>query len=353
MNLRAVGYALLSAALFGLSTPVAKFLLGELSPPMLAGLLYLGAGAGLAVTRRLARRMSGGAMREAPLARDDYPWLAAAVVAGGIAGPLLLMTGLSATAASTASLLLTLEGVLTALIAWFVFRENFDRRIAVGMLCLAAGAVVLSWTGQPTLASYFGPIAVVGACAAWGLDNNFTRKISLADPLQIVEIKGLVAGPVNISIAVWSGSAWPELAPALTAAVIGYFGYGVSLALFVVAMRHLGAARTGAYFSIAPFIGSVAAVAVLAEPLTVQLGAAGALMAMGVWLHLTERHHHLHTHEPMAHTHAHVHDEHHRHRHGPDDPPGEPHTHYHAHERMTHDHPHVPDMHHRHDHKTA
>ncbi|MGE0566123.1 MAG: EamA family transporter [Pseudolabrys sp.] len=350
MNRHAVIYALMSAALFGLSTPVAKLLLGDMTPALLAGLLYLGAGIGIAIVRRLMRGAVDAGKREAPLARAELPWLAGAVVAGGIVGPLLLMLGLAVTEASTASLLLTLEGVLTALIAWFVFKENFDRRIALGMLFLLAGALALSWTGQPTMTSVLGPLAIVGACLAWGLDNNLTRKVSLADPLQIVEIKGLVAAPVNIAIGLWVGGTLPALNPAVVAGVVGFLGYGVSLALFVVAMRHLGAARTGAYFSTAPFIGSAAAVVVLAEPLSLQLIAAGVLMAVGVWLHLTEQHDHLHTHEPMAHTHAHVHDEHHQHAHGPDDPPGEPHTHYHRHDRMTHSHPHVPDMHHTHTH---
>ncbi len=351
MNRSAVGFALLSAALFGISTPAAKAMLGSIDPALLAGLFYCGAGLGTAILRRILRSLGPqAAAQETPLTRADAPWLAGAVLCGGIIGPLLLMFGLAHTEASTASLLLTLEGAATALLAWFVFHENFDRRIALGMACLIAGALLLSWSGAATLASLTGPAAIVGACIAWGLDNNLTRKVSLADPLQIVEIKGLVAGPVNLVLALAAGSALPTVGITLTAAVVGFVGYGVSLALYVLALRDLGTARTGAYFATAPFLGAVAALAFLHEPLTLQLVAAGALMAFGAYLHLTERHEHEHLHEPLTHSHRHVHDEHHQHAHTADDPPGEPHTHVHRHAQLRHHHPHVPDMHHTHQH---
>ena len=351
MNRTAVLYALASAALFGVSTPAAKALLGAIHPAVLAGLLYCGAGIGVALLRRLAPAILGPRQaREQALGKADVPWLAGAIVAGGIVGPLLLMAGLARTDAATASLLLTLEGAATALMAWFIFHEHFDRRIAWGMMCLVAGAAVLSWSGTPTLESLLGPLAIVGACIAWGLDNNLTRKVSLADPLQIVELKGLAAGPVNLAIGLAAGGALPAALPALAAGVVGFLGYGVSLALFVVALRHLGTARTGAYFSTAPFLGAVVAVVALGEPVTVALVAAGLLMGAGVWLHVTEHHEHAHVHEPLTHAHAHVHDAHHQHTHLPDDPPGEPHTHPHRHGRLEHAHPHTPDMHHQHRH---
>ena len=351
MKTRPVLYALLSALLFGISTPAAKALVGLTDPAILAGLLYCGAGLGAAIFRRVARSMSSGeGAQEAALRAADVPWLAGAIIAGGIVGPLLLMLGLTQTAAGTASLMLTLEGVATALMAWFIFHENFDRRIAIGMACLVAGAAVLSWSGQPTLSSLVGPMAIVGACIAWGLDNNLTRKVSLADPLQIAQWKGLIAGPVNLLLGLWAGGSLPGPLAMLVGGLVGFVCYGVSLALFVVALRHLGTARTGAYFSIAPFIGAATAVIALQQPLTVQLVAAGTLMAFGVWLHLTERHAHAHAHRRMLHAHAHSHDEHHRHPHGPQVPPGEPHTHAHEHDALTHSHPHVPDMHHDHRH---
>jgi drug/metabolite transporter (DMT)-like permease len=351
MNRRAILLALLSAVLFGASTPAAKLLLGTVDPTVLAGLLYCGAGLGVALLRRVGRlALVQTTPSEVGLSGKDAPYLAGAIAAGGIAGPLLLMAGLQRTDASAASLLLTLEGVATALMAWFIFHENFDRRIALGMACLVGGAIVLSWTGEPRLSEFLGPLAIVGACIAWGLDNNLTRKVSLADPLQIVELKGLIAGPVNLTLGLLAGGQLPSLSATALAGLVGFFGYGLSLVLFVYALRNLGTARTGAYFSTAPFVGAIAALAFLQEPLTSQLLAAGVLMAIGVWLHLTEHHEHDHVHEPMEHAHPHVHDEHHRHEHTPDDPPGEPHTHAHRHERLTHEHPHVPDMHHQHKH---
>jgi len=352
MNRHAVILALLSAGLFGVSTPAAKALLGSMEPTILAGLLYCGAGLGVAVLRRVTHLVRPESHApEVALSRKELPWLGGAIAAGGIVGPILLMTGLARTEAATASLLLTLEGVATALMAWFIFQENFDRRIAIGMACLVLGAIVLSWSGQPTLTGLFGPLAVVGACIAWGLDNNLTRKVSLADPLQIAELKGLIAGPVNLALGFLAGGHLPDLFSVAAAGAIGFLGYGVSLALFVLALRHLGTARTGAYFSTAPFFGAIVAIVFLREPLTIQLLIAGVLMAVGVWLHVTEHHEHDHVHEPMEHAHPHIHDAHHQHEHHPNDPPGEPHTHAHRHARLKHTHPHVPDMHHTHEHR--
>ena len=351
MNRTAIIYAFASAALFGASTPAAKMLVGVIHPAVLAGLLYCGAGIGVGLLRSLpAGILCSAEAAEGTLRRSDIPWLAGAIVAGGVFGPLLMMIGLASTDAATASLLLTLEGAATVLLAWFVFGENFDRRIALGMALLIFGAAILSWSGTPSLATFIGPLAIVGACAAWGLDNNLTRKVSLADPLQIVQWKGLIAGPINLAIGLWTGGALPDALPVLLSGVVGFFGYGVSLALFVLALRHLGAARTSAYFSTAPFIGAVVAIALLGESFSSHLLVAGILMAVGVWLHLSEHHEHEHAHEPMVHTHPHVHDEHHRHEHGPGDPPGEPHTHAHTHGRLRHAHAHAPDMHHLHTH---
>jgi drug/metabolite transporter (DMT)-like permease len=346
---KVVIYALASALLFGISTPAAKLLLGTVHPAILAGLLYCGAGMGIAIYRQVIAFTAQGA-REVPLSRRQLPWLAGAVCAGGIAGPLLLMAGLARTGAATSSLLLTLEGAATAIMAWFIFHENFDRRIALGMVFLVAGAATLGWSGTPSLDSVAGPLLIVGACLAWGLDNNLTRRVSLSDPLQVVQIKGLVAGPFNLALGLALGGTLPTVPIMLIAGFVGLAGYGISLALFVFALRGLGAARTSAYFSTAPFFGAAAAVVAFGEPLTAQLAIAGLLMAAGVWLHLSEHHEHTHTHEPMAHAHPHTHDVHHSHAHGPGDPPGEPHTHAHSHAPLTHSHPHTPDMHHAHRH---
>lgn len=341
-----VGFALLAALLFGASTPFAKRLLGELPPVLLAGLLYAGSGMGLGLLRWLRRGRSA----EAPLTRTDYPWLGGAVAFGGILGPVLLMLGLSRTPASTASLLLNLEGVFTALLAWLFFRENVDRRIALGMLLIAAGGVLLSWQGGIGPRLPLGSLAVVGACLCWGIDNNLSQKVSALDPLQVAAIKGACAGAVNLGIGLALGAALPPAPALLGALLVGFLGYGLSLALFVLALRHIGSARTGAYFSLAPFAGAVVSLLLLRETLSPLFLGAATLMAWGVWLHLTEKHEHEHTHERMVHTHRHYHDEHHRHAHDPGVDPREPHTHPHLHEPLTHTHPHYPDIHHRHRH---
>lgn len=284
------------------------------------------------------------------LTRSDVPWLAGAVLLGGVLGPILLLSGLGTTPAATASLLLNLEGVFTALLAWFVFHENFDRRIAAGMLAIVAGGCLLSWQGGGTAQPAAGTLAVAAACLCWAIDNNLTQKVAASDPLQIAGIKGLVAGSVNLALALAGGARLP--APSIVAAglIVGLAGYGLSLVLFVLALRHLGTARTGAYFSLAPFVGAGVAVLLLREPMGPRSLAAAALMAVGVWLHLTERHEHEHSHERLVHSHAHVHDEHHRHAHADGVDPSEPHTHAHEHEPLTHSHRHFPDIHHRHRH---
>lgn len=316
---------------------------------LLAGLLYFGSGFGLAVWRLLSRREVNN-LSEARLSRRDVPWLAGAILCGGVVGPVLLMLGLAHTAASTASLLLNLEGVFTALLAWFVFKENFDRRIALGMACITIGAAALSWLGRLEVGVPWGAFAIAGGCLAWAADNNFTRNVSAADPVQIAMLKGLCAGAVNTALALAFGAKLPPVGTLAAIGVIGLFGYGVSLVFFVLGLRHLGTARTGAYFALAPFVGAVISVLFLREPLTASFVIAGLLMAAGVWLHLTERHEHEHHHEPLEHEHLHTHDEHHRHAHTPNDPPGEPHSHPHGHEELTHSHPHYPDLHHRHRH---
>jgi drug/metabolite transporter (DMT)-like permease len=341
--------ALASAFLFGASTPIAKLLLGITDPPLLAGLLYLGSGAGLALAK-IGGRSLGLGRSEAPLRARDLPWLAAIVVFGGILGPALLMRGLTLAPASTGALLLNTEGLATMAIAWVVFRENVDRRIFAGAMAILAGAVLLSWpraasTG-PQLS--WGSVLIVLACVSWGIDNNLTRKLSAADPLQIAMIKGLAAGTVNFALALGHGALLPGPTTLAAAAAVGFFGYGISLVLFVLGLRHLGAARTGAYFSTAPFIGAALALPLFGEAPTLTLIGAAFLMGIGVYLHLAEAHDHEHLHEPIEHEHRHVHDIHHQHDHALADPAGEPHSHWHR--RVLHKHPHYLDLHHRHEH---
>ena len=283
------------------------------------------------------------------LSRGELLPLAGAILFGGLLGPVLLMFGLSNMPASGASLLLNAEGVFTALLAWFVFRENFDRRIALGMLAIVAGAVVLSVPGGVALGTVWPSLAVLGACLCWGIDNNLTRKVALNDATWLAAIKGGVAGPVNLALAFLLGAQLPAVGNIAAAMVVGFFAYGVSLVLFIVAMRHVGTARAGAYFSVAPFFGAALALT-LGEAITIPLVIAGLLMALGVWLHLTERHEHEHTHEAITHDHWHTHDEHHQHEHDEPVAPGIRHRHAHTHEAITHTHEHYPDSHHRHDH---
>ena len=345
MILRSGVFAALAAAvLFGGSTPFAKLLLAHTGPWLLAALLYLGSGIGLWIARRVRRAPA------VHLGSADWRWLAGAIVAGGIVGPVLLLLGLTAMSASGASLLLNAEGVLTALLAWFAFKENFDRRIALGMLAIIAGALVLSWPQEAQFAGMWPVLAILGACLAWAIDNNLTRKVSLSDATFIAMTKGLVAGSTNLALALITHATWPGSSTVAGAMLLGFASYGASLTLFVIGLRHLGAARTGAYFSVAPFFGAALAIALLNEPITPQLLSAGMLMAIGVWLHLTEKHKHEHTHEVLEHDHEHIHDEHHRHEHDSMFPPGSKHRHLHRHELLTHAHSHFPDVHHQHRH---
>ena len=345
--MRAAALALVSAAMFGASTPFAKQLLASAHPVVVAGLLYFGSGGGL-LALWLAR---GGARTGSGLARTDWPWLAAAILLGGAVAPVLLMLGLQRMHAADASLLLNLEAVLTAVFAWVAFREATDRRIVLGMLLIVLGGVVLAWhPGEAGRAGHLGTSLVAAACVCWALDNNLTRRVAGGDALFIAGLKGAVAGGANLALALALGAALPEPRIAAATMLVGLAGYGVSLVLFVLALRDLGTARTGAYFSTAPFIGAAVAIAGFGEPASASLWIAGALMAAGVYLHLTERHAHEHAHEPLAHTHWHAHDEHHQHPHDSSWDSRRPHSHAHEHPVLTHSHPHYPDLHHRHRH---
>lgn len=282
-NIRRGGILAIAAAmLFGLSTPAAKAIVGNVQPLLLAGFLYLGSGLGLGAIILLGQR-HGVRLKSA-----DLPWLLATVVFGGALGPALLMWGLTQITGSAASLLLTLEGVFTALIAWVVFREPFNRRIGVGMAAIFAGAVLLALQGPSGHAAILGAFAVGGACLSWAIDNNCTSKIADVDALTLAAIKGVVAGAANTILAFTAGAAPASAGLVALSAGIGFFGYGLSLVLFVLALREIGAARTGAYFSTAPFIGAVVGLVALREPMSLAFLGAGFLMGFGVYLHLTE-----------------------------------------------------------------
>lgn len=346
MNL-SVLYALVAAALFGASTPLAK-LLGVNTPPiLLAGLLYLGSGVGLTLVRLVRDR----GWQRPGLPAGEWPWLLGAIFFGGVLAPVALMFGLTRTAGATASLMLNLESVLTAVLAWVVFKENADRRIVIGMIAIVLGGVVLSWPQETTTAhDWIGPLAVAFACLCWAIDNNLTRKVSASDALFIAGSKGLAAGVVNGGLALAIGSQLPALGTLGSILLVGFLGYGVSLVLFVLALRGLGSARTGAYFSTAPFLGAAVAILMLGESVSVTFLLAAALMALGVWIHLMENHVHEHQHEPLDHNHRHTHDEHHQHEHDFEWDGTEPHSHPHVHVPLRHSHAHFPDVHHRHRH---
>ena len=343
----AIWPAIVAAALFGASTPLVKLLVGELPTLLLAGLLYLGSGLGLAVIRLLRDR----GWKPSGLVPGEWRWLAGAIVFGGVLGPALLVFGLPRTDAGPASLMLNLEAVFTAVLAWVIFKENADRRIVLGMLLIVAGGAVLAWPAAGSeVPDWIGPLAIAVACLCWAIDNNLTRRVSGSDALFIAGAKGWTAGVVNTSLALLLGASVPAWSTAGAAMAVGLVGYGLSLVLFVRALRNLGTARTGAYFSTAPFIGAAIAILLLGEPTPAPFWLAAGLMSVGVWLHLTERHVHMHSHEPLEHTHPHVHDAHHQHEHDFDWDGSEPHSHPHRHVALTHKHSHFPDIHHRHGH---
>lgn len=349
MSFRSASPALAAALLFGASTPLAKFLVGSMPPLLLAGLLYLGSGLGLGLLLALRHMRDPDATRQMGIPLAEVPWLLGAILFGGIVGPALLMWGLTQVDGATASLLLNVEGVLTAVIAWVVFKENADRQIVLGMVAIVVGGALLSW--EPGGASFsVGAPLIVGACLCWAIDNNLTRKVSTNDSMVVACLKGLLAGFCNVGLAQSSGASLPSTAALGGSLLVGFLGYGLSLSLFVVGLRTLGTARTGAYFSVAPLFGVVISLALWPAPPSPLFWTAAALMGLGVWLHVRERHQHEHTHEPLEHTHQHRHDEHHRHQHDFAWDGAEPHVHPHQHEMLTHKHPHYPDIHHRHGH---
>jgi len=335
-----------AAALFGVSTPFSKLLLGSVSPVLLAGLLYLGAAAGLWLHRLLVPPTN-----EPALKREDMPRIAGVVLAGGILGPSLMLIGLARVSALAGSLLLNLEAPFTVLIAVAAFREHLGRHAAAAAALVFGGAILLSLEPGELTGDSIGVALLAAACLCWAFDNNLTQRLSLRDPFAVVRVKTLVAGAFNAGLGlVVSGGTIPEARYVAGAMLLGSLSYGVSVVLDVYALRLVGAAREAAYFATAPFVGAFASLVVLGDSLSRLDAVAMILMGLGVTLLLRERHSHLHTHEPMEHEHLHVHDEHHGHEHQPGDPDGEPHSHRHSHGLLVHDHPHVSDAHHRHRH---
>jgi drug/metabolite transporter (DMT)-like permease len=337
---------LIAALAFGLSAPLSKRLLDVVPPLFLAGVLYIGAGVFLGLVRRFWR---GRPPTGRPLTARDRWILAGVVLTGGLLAPPLLLWGLARSSATTTALLLNLEVVFTVLLAGVVFKEHLSARVGVAATLMAVGGVVLGWTpGDSAIAT--GAVAVALACFLWALDNNLTGLIAEADPLLIVEVKGLAAGTVNVLLALATGQAWPAPGTIAMGLALGAMSIGTSLVLFILALRELGAARTGAYFATAPFFGAAGGILLLGERPTVGLAGATVVMALGAWLLARERHMHLHHHPSGTHVHVHVHDEHHQHAHEGWEGP-EPHSHPHPTGPMEHEHPHTPDSHHDHGHR--
>jgi drug/metabolite transporter (DMT)-like permease len=342
-NRRGVLLGLAAAVSFGISAPLAKRLLSDVSPQILAGLLYVGAFVALSAVR--PARQS-----EARLRRTDAPRLTAVIIAGGVLAPVLLMLGLERVSGVAGSLLLNLEGPFTIVLGVMVFREHLPRQAAAGAAVIFSGAVALGLGPGETRADWVGILLIAAACAAWSLDNNLTQALTVRDPRAIVRIKTGVAGAVNVALAFVIGDRLPGVSIIVAALALGAVSYGLSVYFDALALRQLGAAREAAVFAVAPFAGAFLAPLVLPETLQALDLLAGALMAVGVALLLHERHEHVHVHDPLDHDHRHVHDEHHQHVHPAGVDPKEPHAHQHHHDTLTHSHPHVSDVHHRHSH---
>ena len=337
-----------------MSAPLSKLLLGSVEPIPLAALLYLGAGLGLVLSIILTRMFGTCERSEARLDRGDLPWLAGAILAGGVAAPILLLYGLRATPAATTALLLNFEVVATGVIAALLFREFVGRWTWVAIAAVTMGSILLTLDPSAGWGISTGAMLVVVACLMWGFDNNLTRHISMKDPKRIVAIKGLVAGGFSGVLALVLGEPFPGARYIVLGLLLGSVSYGISIVLFVRALRHLGAARTGALFGMAPFIGAAVSLIVFRDFPTLSFFLSLPLLGIGAGILFSERHGHAHAHEVLTHTHSHTHDDgHHEHSHVQEIPPNREHSHQHTHAAIMHTHPHRPDVHHRHAHKPS
>jgi len=358
---RGVGLAALAAVLFGATTPLLQIASRGLNAVVAAAFVYLGAGV-LALATKLGRdgpsgtRHSGtrhsGTRKEASLTRADLPRVVLVALLGGFAGPALLVYGLKGTDAVRASLLLTLEAPLTALLAAALFREYVSRRVWFAVTLITVGAATLAYPALVHRASTgqtMGDLFVVLACLAWALDNSISRKLADRDPLAVVAAKGLCGASLSLIVAFAVGWIAIDLGPAVRLLAVGAVGYGLSLQLYLRAQRLVGAARTASVFAAAPFVGVAVAMMVGTPWPGAVVALSAALMAAGMWLHATEHHAHAHGHLALDHNHAHVHDDgHHGHRHDP--MPIGPHAHPHHHDPVSHHHEHSEDVHHHHGH---
>ncbi|WP_407307107.1 EamA family transporter [Desulfosporosinus sp. SB140] len=349
-NIASMLKALVAGALFGASTPISKLLLGEIAPTLMVSFLYLGSGIGLFLLRYV-QSSDTSFSAEARLTKNDWPWITGAVLVGGIIAPIVLMFSLKNTPAATASLLLNFEGVATTLIAVVVFKEAVGKRIWSAVLLITLAIILLSWNSSGQWGLSIGAVGVISACILWGMDNNFTRNVSAKDPLSIVMIKGLSAGTFSLILSLVLGYSFPSIGSVIEAMLLGCFSYGLSIILFIRAMRELGSTRASALFGAAPFVGTLLSVVIFKENLTSLFFLSLPIMSIGAVLLLMEDHDHLHEHKPTVHEHRHSHDSHHIHRHLKEElPKWGGHSHVHEQELIVHKHPHTPDIHHRHEH---
>lgn len=350
LNKKPLIFIIISASLFGISTPISKILVKDIPPIALAGLLYLGAFSGLSLYSLWRKRVTvAPGTQVAQLERKDFPWIAGAILTGGVIGPISMMIGLTLISGFSASLLLNLEGIATALIGVFLFKENAGKYLWLALACMTIAGIFLTWNPIQNNFNIVGSLLIIIATVCWGIDNNLTRNISDKDPIQIAKVKGLVAGITSLSLALILGMKISLDFTIVFALLLGSFSYGVSLVFFIKALEGLGSTRTGAFFSFAPFIGAIASLIILREWIGWTMFPATGFMLVGTWLIISEKHIHQHHHRPLIHTHSHIHsDMHHLHEHS-----GtfhEPHTHEHIHIELVHTHVHWPDIHHRHKH---
>ena len=335
MKNRATCYAILAAALYAINIPVSKLLLSSVEPAMMAAFLYLGAGFGLFFWGAA----TGEGERGEPLTRAELPYTVGMILLD-IAAPILLMWGLSRTNSANASLLNNFEIVATSLIALLVFREKLSKRLVLAIGLVTAASITLSFEGAGSFRFNSGSLLVLGAACCWGLENNCTRMLSTKSSVRITIIKGTFSGLGSLLVAWITGEKFPTLGAAAVVLILGFVAYGLSINFYIRAQKDLGAAKTSAYYSVAPFLGVLFGVVLLGERPGIQFYMGLAIMVVAtvlmvrdtITLQHTHEHIHTHTHEhihgDVVHTHEHTHIHTHTHTHGADES-----AHFHSHKQ--------------------
>ena len=340
-----IAFAILAAMCYGVSAPFSKILLDEIPPTQLAALLYLGAGLGMVLVNLFQR----GEQKEARVTREDLPYTIGMIVLD-IAAPILLMFGLTMTTSANAALLNNFEIVATSLIALFIFKEAIGKRMWIAIACITLASMILSFEDIGSFSFSFGSLLVLAACLCWGLENNCTRMLSLKNPIQIVILKGLGAGGGALLIVLATTGFVNHALYNVYALLLGFFAFGLSIFFYIKAQRDLGAARTSAYYAIAPFVGAALSFLIFRDSITILFAIALLIMIVGAYLAAFEKHTHFHIHDMVEHDHRHSHESlHHNHQHE-EEIEGEEHNHLHVHTPTTHEHEHTPDTHHSHFH---